>query len=377
MYGHSFPQPGDADDDDDDYDTEDNDTGEEGEVDLDVPVPRARNIPLEGDAGGDRRAANAESGDPASADSSPTSRRRSSFDTARECVGGTDGQSDGQCSKSRDKCQQGPATPAAGRSDAKNSSLAVVTDDAGRRSASLASGSYTGPEASNSRASLLPRGAANKTDTAAAASGSKDDKPSASMTPGEAKDARKDTTGYDGAAEASTDASTVPKAHPATLALVRFNLPDGAAESERRARARLARISRRRSLRRSRPLGKRNGEIVKLEKMLVKVESSVQDLPDEYDENESMSIDTHMVKKWQEYVAVCRDFDNQDADFILQLYRTRVSSFLVWGLASLAMTSSTVLPIKRKEYLCSFHHDLPNDGTGELLLCQECPYYSL
>ncbi len=75
--------------------------------------------------------------------------------------------------------------------------------------------------------------------------------------------------------------------------------------------------------------------------MLVKVESSIQDLPDEYDENESMSIDTHMVKKWQEYVAVCREFDNPDADFILQLYRTRVSFFLVWGLASLAMTPST------------------------------------
>lgn len=66
------------------------------------------------------------------------------------------------------------------------------------------------------------------------------------------------------------------------------------------------------------------GEIVKMEKMLVRVDSTVHDLPPEYDENHSLSTESRTVNKWREFVVVCRESPTQDAEFLIQMYKTRV-----------------------------------------------------
>jgi hypothetical protein len=108
--------------------------------------------------------------------------------------------------------------------------------------------------------------------------------------------------------------------------LVRFNVLDRAANSEARLKSRLSRVSRRSSLRSVKRGNVRPGEIVKLERMLVRVDSTMQTLPDDYDENDSLKADSRIVEKWREYVVVCRESTEEDVDFSLQMYKTRVST---------------------------------------------------
>ncbi len=61
--------------------------------------------------------------------------------------------------------------------------------------------------------------------------------------------------------------------------------------------------------------------------MLVRVETTPQQVPDEYDENGSMKIETRTLEKWREFVVVCRGSSSDEAEFTLQLYQTRVSLF--------------------------------------------------
>ena len=107
--------------------------------------------------------------------------------------------------------------------------------------------------------------------------------------------------------------------------LVRFNLPDDAGpEDEEHKRTRLFHDARRRSWRRR--TGQINpGEIVKAEKMLVRIDLTQQDLDADYDENQSMKVESRALEKWEEVVVVCRESNEDDeVDYHLQLYKTRV-----------------------------------------------------
>lgn len=108
--------------------------------------------------------------------------------------------------------------------------------------------------------------------------------------------------------------------------LVRFNVSDAVANSEARLKLRLSRVPLRRSLRSIRREKRRPGEIVKLGRMLVRVDSTMQTLPDDYDENDSLKTDSRTVEKWREYVVVCRESTEEDVDFSLQMYKSRVSN---------------------------------------------------
>ncbi|KAF6232559.1 hypothetical protein HO173_009227 [Letharia columbiana] len=66
------------------------------------------------------------------------------------------------------------------------------------------------------------------------------------------------------------------------------------------------------------------GEIVKMEKMLVRVDSTMQELPPDYNENDSLKTSARTVEKWREFVVVCRESTTDDAEFSIQLYKTRV-----------------------------------------------------
>ncbi|KAI4120965.1 MAG: hypothetical protein LQ338_006643 [Usnochroma carphineum] len=64
---------------------------------------------------------------------------------------------------------------------------------------------------------------------------------------------------------------------------------------------------------------------VKTEKMLVRIDTTVQQLPKEYDENYSFKTESRTLEKWREYVVVCRESrKEEESDFTIQLYESRV-----------------------------------------------------
>ncbi|KAL7272671.1 hypothetical protein RUND412_004516 [Rhizina undulata] len=109
--------------------------------------------------------------------------------------------------------------------------------------------------------------------------------------------------------------------------LVRFNTAVDRRERDKELQRKLAELTRNRALRhggRHSHVRKREGEIVKMENMLVRVEVAKAQLPDDYDENESMKIDTRTMEKWREFVVVCREGMDEDIPMTLQLYKSRV-----------------------------------------------------
>ena len=112
----------------------------------------------------------------------------------------------------------------------------------------------------------------------------------------------------------------ISKAH--TQGLIRFNVPEQT-HNELDAKIQLKQVDRRRLWRHRHGQG-HPGEIVKVEKMLVKMDSTMQELEADFDENDSQKIETRAIEKWREYVVVCRESTDEGADYSLQLYKTRV-----------------------------------------------------
>ncbi|MCJ1348425.1 hypothetical protein MMC31_006657 [Peltigera leucophlebia] len=110
---------------------------------------------------------------------------------------------------------------------------------------------------------------------------------------------------------------------PASTGLVRFNVPSDVVKDETRLKSDIVQsASRRRSWKRR---GKAHpGAIVKMEKMLVRVDSTLQKLPPDYNENESIKMEFRTVAKWCELVIVCRESTDDVSDFSLQMYKSRV-----------------------------------------------------
>ena len=112
---------------------------------------------------------------------------------------------------------------------------------------------------------------------------------------------------------------------PVSTGLVRFNLPndDEAFEDQGQKRIAEARI-----LKSFRDMGKaraRPGQLLKAERMLVRVDSTRQEVPSGYNENDSLGIETKLVEKWREYIVVCRRNPNGDeSQLVLRMEKTRV-----------------------------------------------------
>ena len=67
------------------------------------------------------------------------------------------------------------------------------------------------------------------------------------------------------------------------------------------------------------------GQIVRMERMLVRIDFTLQQLSDDYDENESLKTESRIIEKWREFMVVARKSNFQDeAAFRLQIYKTRV-----------------------------------------------------
>jgi hypothetical protein len=105
---------------------------------------------------------------------------------------------------------------------------------------------------------------------------------------------------------------------------ITFNLAENVTNQQDKMQARLKRVQSRTSSHRFRRGNVRDGEIIKVEKMLVQVNSTIQTLPPDYDENDSLKTESRTVEKWREFVVVCRQTEDEDANFTLQMYKTRV-----------------------------------------------------
>lgn len=106
--------------------------------------------------------------------------------------------------------------------------------------------------------------------------------------------------------------------------MVRFNLADQVERRDTRMTIDSRKLGPQRAWKRLRKEQFRPGEIVKMEKMLVRVDSTMQELPPDYDENDSLKTSARTVEKWREFVVVCRESTTDDAEFSIQLYKTRV-----------------------------------------------------
>ncbi|RMZ86459.1 hypothetical protein DV736_g6316, partial [Chaetothyriales sp. CBS 134916] len=67
------------------------------------------------------------------------------------------------------------------------------------------------------------------------------------------------------------------------------------------------------------------GTIIKMERMLVKIYFTPQDVPRDFNENAAQAINTRTIEKWREFMVVTRKARKEDEeDFRLQIYKTRV-----------------------------------------------------
>lgn len=111
---------------------------------------------------------------------------------------------------------------------------------------------------------------------------------------------------------------------PGPSGSVRFAIPNNSVTIRRPSRLNVLQASRRRSWRQMRRGKSHSGEMLKVEKMLVRVDSTLQDLPSDYNENDSLKTESRTVDKWKEFVVVCRESVEDNVDFSIQMYKTRV-----------------------------------------------------
>ncbi|EME47610.1 hypothetical protein DOTSEDRAFT_69528 [Dothistroma septosporum NZE10] len=91
--------------------------------------------------------------------------------------------------------------------------------------------------------------------------------------------------------------------------------------SRLRLRARAQRLAAKGNFRSSRV---KEGEMMKVDKMLIRIDITQQSLREDYDEKVSQGVETKSLDKWREFMVVCRKHTEDDSDAVLQFYQTRV-----------------------------------------------------
>lgn len=116
---------------------------------------------------------------------------------------------------------------------------------------------------------------------------------------------------------------------PRSPGLVRFNIPENPVlKQEMQVRAKMTQGVRKSKISRAFTRGKlKDGEIVKVEKMLVRLDITTgsEQPHEDYDEKDSQRVETRITEKWREFMVVCRESHEDDAALCLQMYKTRVS----------------------------------------------------
>ncbi|KAH0277878.1 hypothetical protein KCU91_g2863, partial [Aureobasidium melanogenum] len=115
---------------------------------------------------------------------------------------------------------------------------------------------------------------------------------------------------------------------PRSPGLVRFNMPENPVlKQEMQVRAKMTQGVRKSKISRAFTRGKlKDGEIVKVEKMLVRLDITTgsEQPHEDYDEKDSQRVETRITEKWREFMVVCRESHEDDAALCLQMYKTRV-----------------------------------------------------
>lgn len=106
-------------------------------------------------------------------------------------------------------------------------------------------------------------------------------------------------------------------------ALVKFNIPEDSRRATIHLKAKKAQLTVQRASTKIRRQRIKDGLVVKMERMLVRVDTAGE-VPDEFDENVNQRVVSQVKDKWREYMIVCRHSHQDDFDFVLQLYKTRV-----------------------------------------------------
>ncbi|KAI1613089.1 Pleckstrin homology domain-containing protein [Exophiala viscosa] len=106
---------------------------------------------------------------------------------------------------------------------------------------------------------------------------------------------------------------------------VRFKVSEGVQQGRRRMESKAGRAMDRVAHQRMRRNTLKEGTIVKMERMLVRCDITMQPVPEDFDENESQKLELRLLEKWREYMVVVRKSKQQDIDdFRMQIYKTRV-----------------------------------------------------
>ena len=118
------------------------------------------------------------------------------------------------------------------------------------------------------------------------------------------------------------DMAEVTNAEPTRKGKVRFSLSENAASKSDRLRDRVSN-AKEKIIEGSRKSKAEPGQLLKAERMLVRVDVSKHDIPDDYSEKHSAKAETKLLEKWREYMVTCRKGTDGDG-FVLHMSKSRV-----------------------------------------------------
>ncbi|KAF2502470.1 meiotically up-regulated gene 56 protein [Lophium mytilinum] len=126
---------------------------------------------------------------------------------------------------------------------------------------------------------------------------------------------------HDGAEE---DVSTISRSKSHLRNLVHFDVPEDSKRAELQLKAKAAQMTIQHASTKVRRRKVKDGLVVKMERMLIRVDMTANEVPEDYDENGNQKIESRVSEKWREYMVVCRQNTSEDAEFVLQMYKSRV-----------------------------------------------------
>ncbi|KAJ4289250.1 hypothetical protein N0V90_011592 [Kalmusia sp. IMI 367209] len=95
--------------------------------------------------------------------------------------------------------------------------------------------------------------------------------------------------------------------------LVKFDIPEDSKRASIHLRAKQAQMTVQRASTKLRRRKIKDGLIVKMERMLVRVDTAGREVPDEFDENASQKIESRVKDKWREYMVVIPEIEEPNA----------------------------------------------------------------
>ncbi|EFE41562.1 PH domain protein [Trichophyton verrucosum HKI 0517] len=105
---------------------------------------------------------------------------------------------------------------------------------------------------------------------------------------------------------------------------VRYGVEERIENGQRRLQNHLGLSDDSRTNRKQKQQTRRHGEVLRAEKMLVRIDVTAQTVPNLYNDNASLKIETRPVENWREYLVVCRQGYDEQTPYLLQFYKTRV-----------------------------------------------------